>query len=417
MNLPRFKKRGRKKMGPRNKLEVCLLAALASMTTHAMAESSLTFYGLADAMVTYQNNQAAVGSTSGGRPVAKLGSGAWSGSRFGFKGVEDMGGGKEAILVLEAGMNMDTGAAQLAGTLFGRQAFLGYSDPAFGKVTLGRQYTAYYLQLAPYSPTTWTTGYFGAHPGDVDALDTILRANNTLMYTTPALGNVTAAASYSLGEAPGSVNQGSTWSLGLQYKNGPFGIAGGYMRVNNSTPGGGAWGANSSTNSGGQPLVSAVTNGYQTAAEQQRVTLGSAYAFTPALDLSVTASNVQYRPGSNSLFANTAVFNILGSVLHYHLSGPWDVAIGYSYTRATKANGIENAATYKQVTLSQYYSLSKRTALYALESFQRSGGKTLGTAGASSIIDATPTIGDGFNGAPSSSNTQSALGVGIIHRF
>jgi predicted porin len=237
------------------------------------------------------------------------------------------------------------------------------------------------------------------------------------MYTSPTVSNVTVAGSYSLGEAPGSVNQGSSWSLGLQYRNGPFGIAGGYMRVNNSTPGGGAWGANSATTSGGQPLVSAITNGYQTAAAQQRVTLGSAYAFTPALDISVAASNVQYRPGSNSLFQNAAIFNTVGSVLHYHVAGPWDVAVGYSYTRATKANGIQAAATYRQVTFSQYYSLSKRTALYALESFQRSGGKTLGTAGASSVINATPTIGDGFNGAPSSSNMQSALGVGIIHRF
>src|ERR1700712_1258057 len=186
-NLPRLHLQGRKKMGPHTKLQACLLAALASATAHAMADSNVSFYGLVDSMVTYQNNQTSLGSTSGGRSVTKLGSGAWSGSRFGFKGVEDLGGGREALFVLEAGMNMDTGSAQLAGTTFGRQAYLGYSDPAFGKVTLGRQYTAYYLQLAPYSPTNWTTGYFGAHPGDVDALDTILRANNTLMYTTPAL--------------------------------------------------------------------------------------------------------------------------------------------------------------------------------------------------------------------------------------
>jgi len=44
-------------------------------------------------------------------------------------------------------------------------------------------------------------------------------------------------------------------------------------------------------------------------------------------------------------------------------------------------------------------------------------GSSIGTAGASSVIDATPTIGDGFNGAPSSSSMQSAVGVGIIHRF
>ncbi len=71
----------------------------------------------------------------------------------------------------------------------------------------------------------------------------------------------------------------------------------------------------------------------------------------------------------------------------------------------------------------QYYSLSNRTGLYALEAFQRANGPTLGsptftaTGAINRQINATASISDGFNSAPSSSRSQFAAGVGIIHRF
>ncbi|MEM5346449.1 porin, partial [Paraburkholderia azotifigens] len=78
----------------------------------------------------------------------------------------------------------------------------------------------------------------------------------------------------------------------------------------------------------------------------------------------------------------------------------WDFATGYAYTRATKANGISSNASYSQVNLSEYYSLSKRTGIYALQAYQRANGQTLApnaTGGGTHIINATATIGDGFN--------------------
>ncbi len=95
------------------------------------------------------------------------------------------------------------------------------------------------------------------------------------------------------------------------------------------------------------------------------------------VDISVTYTNVQYIPGTNSLFMDEAVFNTAGTVLHWKASPTWDFAAGYSYTWASKANGINDAASYHQFNLSQYYSLSKRTDLYALEAFQRANDNTL----------------------------------------
>src|SRR5471030_1966275 len=394
-----------------------VLISLATLASPVFAQNSVTLYGIVDDSMSYQSSQTTLGSNKGGRSNIKMASGIWAGSRFGLKGSEDLGGGTKTIFQLESGFNAASGAQQYTNAMFGRQAWVGLTNPVYGTFTAGRQYTSYYTLLSPYSPTNWLTGFYGAHPGDLDQMDTIYRANNSLVYTSPKLYGFTFSGSYSFAGVPGSVNQGSTWSGAVQYTNGPFGIAAGITRLNNSTPGGGAFGTDSTTNSNGQSGVSAVTNGYQTAQAQQRVAVGTGYTFNSAWDISETYSNVQYIPGIHSLFRDTAIFNTGGAVLHWHASPALDLATGYSYTRATKANGIDSVAQYHQFNLSQYYALSKRTGLYALQAYQRAKGKTLGTPGASSIINATATLGDGFQSAPSSSQSQFAAGVGIIHRF
>jgi predicted porin len=398
------------------KKKIIASCVLGGACVAAQAQSSVTLYGIVDNGLSLQNSATSLGSTSGGRSLVKMTSGVWAGSRFGLKGSEDLGGGTKAIFSLEAGFNSANGTSQFTGGLFTRQSWVGLTDSRFGTLTAGRQYTAYYTILAPWSPTTWLTGYFGAHPGDIDSLDNIYRANNSLVYQSPTIGGFTFGASYALGGVAGSVNAGSTWTAGLQYANGPFGIGAAFERVNNSTLGGGAWGASSTTSNGGaEPAVSAINNGYQTAQAQQRLAVTGGYTFSDAWDVSASYSNVQYIPGTGSVFRSTAIFNSAGAVLHFRPSRSWDFAGGYSYTRATLANGISNAAQYHQFTLSQYYSLSKRTGLYAVQSYQRASGDTL--SGNNKVIIATPSLGDGFSSTPSSSRSQIAVGVGVVHRF
>ncbi len=394
---------------------VALAAGLAAGA--AQAQSSVTLYGIVDTGIGYQNNQApALGATSGGHASTRMINGIWSGSRFGMKGSEDLGGGTKAIFTLEEGFNSATGAMAVSGLAFNRQAFVGLTDARLGTFTAGRQYTAYYTLLSPWSPTTWLTGAFGAHPGDIDSLDTNYRANNSFVFMSPTIGGLTLGGSYSIGGEPGSFNAGSTWSAAAQYKNGPLGIAAGIQRVNNSAEGGGAWGSFSTvSNAGGQPAVSALNNGYQLAQAQQRIAVTGGWQFTPSFDISVSYSNVQYVPGVNSKFASEAVFNTYGAVLHWKATPALDLAGGYSYTKAAKANGVTDGAQYQQIVFSQYYSLSKRTAFYVLEAFTRANGQTLNASGA--VINATATVGDGFNGTPSASRNLFAAGAGIVHRF
>jgi predicted porin len=406
-------------MKMRRTLEVQIgLSAMAmTIAVPVFAQSSVTLYGIVDTGLGYQSSQTTLGSTSGGHSAVKTINGVWAGSRFGLKSTEDLGGGTKAVFQLEEGFNSATGAQSVNGLMFNRQAYIGVSNERYGALTAGRQYTSYYQLLAPFSPVTWLSGFYGAHPGDLDGLDTIYRANNTIEYMSPDLQGFKFSGSYSLGGVPGSVNRGSTWAAAVQYSHGPVGVAAGFSRINNSTPGGGAFGAESTTSNGGsQTGVSAVTNGYQTAQAQQRFAVGAGYTINSQFDVTATYTNVQYIPGIGSGFRDQAVFNTAGTVLHYRPTRAWDLAAGYSYTRATRANGIKSSAQYQQITVSEYYALSKRTGLYALQAYQRANGQTL-SANGHSIINATASIGDGFQTTPSSSRSLFATGVGIIHRF
>ncbi|WP_308610527.1 porin [Massilia frigida] len=112
----------------------------------AMAQSSVTVYGVADAALVKES-----GGVAGG--VTKMVGGVEGGSRLGFRGTEDLGGGLAAIFTLEMGFNLDTGTSAQGGVAFGRQAFVGLNSKA-GALTLGRQYTPpcflLFRQLIPF---------------------------------------------------------------------------------------------------------------------------------------------------------------------------------------------------------------------------------------------------------------------------
>ena len=66
------------------------------------AQSSVTLYGILDAGITYVNN-------TGGAHAVKFDDGISYGNRIGFKGVEDLGGGLQAVFVLESGFHLGNG--------------------------------------------------------------------------------------------------------------------------------------------------------------------------------------------------------------------------------------------------------------------------------------------------------------------
>jgi predicted porin len=220
------------------KKSLIALAVLASSGA-AMAQSSVTLYGLVDAYVGHTS------TTVAGVKLSQnaVNSSGLNGSRWGLKGSEDLGSGMKAVFVLENGFSTDTGGfaasnAAKSSLLFGRQAFVGLDSSSFGSVSLGRQYGAYepvraaFLSAQGDSPAFDATNSTRPSPAS-SGLAGIgawvgyqLRIDNSIRYATPNISGFQAAVVYGLGEdktATTSATKNSSFSL--TYANGPVAVA------------------------------------------------------------------------------------------------------------------------------------------------------------------------------------------------
>lgn len=312
------------------KKSLIALAVLAASGA-AMAQSSVTLYGVADAWVGQTS------TTTAGVKVkqTEVGDGGFNGSRWGLKGSEDLGGGLKAIFTLESGFDISTGKSGQGGILFGRQAFVGV-EGGFGAVTLGRQYSAYdELRGATnqaYDSAFATTGGVWGN-GLVDYTD---RFNNSIAYTSPNFGGISGAVVYGLGEnknlTTATVNNAGgkatdNLSLHLKYANGPVLVGYAYQEEKQAT----ALGATQDKNkynliAGSYDFgVAALTGGYNQAKNN-------------------TTKDKEYQVGVSVPF------------------GAASVAVGYAHSKSETGGVTTNAEGY---SLTGLYDLSKRTRLYA----------------------------------------------------
>jgi len=198
-------------------------AVLGAFAGVASAQSSVTIYGVVDASISNNNGGVAGGS------VTKLDSGSQSGSRLGFKGTEDLGGGLAAIFVLENGFNVDDGSLGGTNQLFGRQAFVGLTG-GFGQVRFGRQKNVLYDTLDAIDP------FHIGMAGDAWRLFAQYgkRSDNTMTYITPNLSGFAAQVSYSLGEVAGNNSAARQIGANATYTNGPIYVALAYHEQKNA---------------------------------------------------------------------------------------------------------------------------------------------------------------------------------------
>ena len=228
------------------KKSLIALAVLAASGA-AMAQSSVTLYGVADAGVTYLNgNDNWSGVTSGNNLT----------SRLGFRGVEDLGGGLKANFVIEGGFNLDNGdgASGYAGAKAGegfqfkRHSTVGLSG-GFGEVRMGRELTAAFNATARYDvfgsvgigqSRLWADG------GVLDAsgtpatnqnaalrVTTNQRISNALTYVSPSFSGFKVGLNYGFGETTASNSDSGYMGAGLMYDNGPLSLGLGLERLNN----------------------------------------------------------------------------------------------------------------------------------------------------------------------------------------
>jgi GBP family porin len=257
-------------------LHLAVLASAVVTVSSASAQSSVTIYGIIDAGVMYTNNVAKAGSTGS---LFQATSGGVNGSRFGFRGAEDLGGGLKAIFVLENGFNVQNGRLAQNGREFGRQAYVGLSNRDYGTITLGRQYDLLIDFVAPLSSTAGTFGDAGfAHPFDNDNLTHSVRMNNAVKYFSVDEAGFKFGALYAFSNSTDFATN-RAYSFGASYSSGPLNGAVAYLQIN---------GSDSVTNTGGAIDVaespSNGTGGFLVGASRVRIYgAGINYTFSPAV--------------------------------------------------------------------------------------------------------------------------------------
>lgn len=381
------------------KKSLLAIAIFGAFAGTAQAQSSVTIYGIVDTGISYTNK---VNTTSllGGKTGSKAGinSGILSGSRLGFKGVEDLGDGLRALFQLEAGFDNDTGALQgdkNSTNLFRRKSVVGLGN-SFGTVLLGRQADII------YDLSIWTSvvdfGAFVAAPGHVlDRLEGT-RTNNSIRYDTPNWAGFTASAIYGFGETAGQTSSGRSFGLGSQYLMGPLTLFAAYYQSKLGAP---------------------------SAASSDTSLINSAPAFIGKpgdTALKTFSVGTSYQAGPARLYGNwsrakqplasATANNIIGGLsndkadifevgVNYAITGSMNLLASVQHTMLDFVGA--NKGTLNQFNLGTDYFVSKRTDLYALVTTLRARNTTN-----PGILSGTTTGATG---------NQTAFIVGIRNKF
>ena len=221
------------------KLKLIALAVSAAAAGAVSAQTAnVTLYGLVDTYVANVRTSAgrtAAGAATASASVSVVDPGGLSGSRWGLRGSESLGGGLNAVFTLEGGINSDAGSAAQSGLLFGRQAFVGVSG-GFGAVTLGRQYSpSFYVFCAATVESCSTFSVEANHY--VLPLTGASRVNNSVNFKSASMGGLTVAAMYGFGEIAGGASRGRLVGFNGEFSNGPIYLGAALVDVKNATGG------------------------------------------------------------------------------------------------------------------------------------------------------------------------------------
>jgi predicted porin len=403
-------------------------SALSVCAGVAHAQSSVTLYGIIDEALVYQSNARTAAATAtapamGGRKVFLDSGAGQSGSRWGLRGIEDLGGGLSVLFVLESGINLNTGAANQGGLEFGRQAFVGLSSQ-YGTVTMGRQYDSVVTYFGPLIAADQFSGGVGAQAGDINNANNGQRVNNAIKYASPSYNGLTFGGLYSLGGVAGATGRNQVFSLGAAYSGGPLVLGAAYLKAHqpntsffsNSALSSGTLAAGGSSING----TNTIFGGYATADTYQVAAVGGIYSIGKA-SIGLNYSNVQFQGLQSGLSGVTisatgpqgnAIFNIAEANFVWHFTPVWQVAAAYTFTNGStvrnSAGVLLGNAKYNEITLATDYALSKRTDVYLEGLYQRASGTDSTGQPAKAMM---------ANVTPSSNNHQVLVRLAIRQRF
>ncbi|WP_407972479.1 porin [Burkholderia pyrrocinia] len=376
------------------------LFSLLGVAMSAHAQSSVTLYGLIDTSLMYTNNQ------KGGTNY-QMSSGVLSGSRWGLKGSEDLGGGLKAIFQLENGFSGTTGALGQNGREFGRAAWMGLATQ-YGAVTLGRQNEPSADFVGPLVASNQWAGGIGAHPGDTDNLYVNARISTSIKFISRDYAGFRIGGLFSLGGTPGNFNNNRIWSIAAGYTRGPLALGASY--IDTSRPNTALWDGTAGA-AAISPNNTPIYSGYASARTQRVASVGANYSIGAA-KFGLIYSNSRFEDlGSNAAAAPiarfkgaTAVFDNAEANFSYQFSPTLLAGVAYSYTRSHGAGD----AHYNQIGAGADYFLSKRTDLYLTTAYQRASG--VDSTGKQAVAALWPVTASG-------NSHQIVAALGIRHKF
>jgi predicted porin len=216
--------RGAGGIGLRRSLAVMTLLGLSATAAHA--QSSVTLYGTLDGGLRNVVN----GTKAGGAALSMASNGVYKSNRWGFLGIEDLGGGYYVRFNLEAGYVLSTGAnSSTTNQLFQRNSTVGIGGP-FGQVDVGHQFTLQHRLIKDFEP--FDLRYLGITEAAAISGGTSGRDDNAIHYHGD-FGPWTARAVYAPGGIAGSVADGTMLAAGLNYHTKVFKFGAGYTHRSN----------------------------------------------------------------------------------------------------------------------------------------------------------------------------------------
>ena len=357
------------------KKSLIALAVLAASGA-AMAQSSVTLFGIVDANVGYVNHS----NAGNGGSVYGLGNSGNATSRLGLRGTEDLGGGLKAGFWLEGGLNNDVGAGgtQASGFDFKRESTVRLSG-GFGEVRLGRELTPTFRAIHKYDVfgAAGVGRYLGFQAWQGAGGDNNrVRASNMITYASPNFSGFNASVAYAFDEKTSPDYKSGRYAGGMVgYDNGPLSVTASYAQQLAST-------------------------------ETLTASLGASYDFGVA-KLTGMGTQTKYKyVGSSSKF-NSYLIGLSAPV-----GGVGEVKAQYAFYDQKGYNTPTTSAKAHQFSLGYVHNLSKRTALYGTVAYiKNKGTSSLG-------LDAAGTYtGNNDVGGVAQGQNQVGAQVGIRHAF
>jgi len=371
------------------------LAAMGAFAGAAHAQSSVTVYGLIDMGITSistDNTNRTSGAVTNATATETGNNGRMSGSRLGFRGVEDLGGGTTAGFTLEMGPDF---TEQVNGINTGtRLGFLSLNNKQIGGLSIGRQvsatkvvndsFTAFGnanfatgnvagagLSTATMSQSTASTSAAvsnAATQGGLGNANGGERISNLIRYSTPNFSGITATAGIYKTATTNSATSaviigdanGEGTDFGIRYTAGAIDAMAAYSAYSTTNGTGFDFSVKNTVMSLGASYDAKIVKGFVSYNKRDYTAVGSEIKFT---DITV------------GLNAPVGKANLL---LAYS-SGTDDSSV-----QKTDKSGFQVGAVYN---------LSKRTNVYAVYGTGKADSTTLGNTTNSKSVASGTAIG------------------------